>query len=651
MTDPRRGPDSPLRILLVEDEEAHAELVARAFDDSTRPSTLRVVTSIRAARAAIAAETPDLVLADLRLPDGDGLELLAGEPETAGYPVVIMTSHGDEGVAVDTMKTGALDYVVKSEESFAQMPLIAERALRGWGLMVQRRRAEQALRESEEHFRSLIENALDLISILGADGRIHYVSPAVRRVLGYEPEALVGTSILDHVHEADRPNVTAFLSEVFGQPLPRSLVCRVRASDGEFRVLEAVGSARPEGGGARRAVVNSRDISERTRAEAEARRFEGQLRQAQRLETLGMLAGGIAHDFNNILQAILGCAELARASNPGSPVDGYLDRLLEASHRARSLVKQILAFGRRGEAGLRPLLVAPVLQEALRLLKATSPRNIEIRSEARGDLTVLADPTQILQVVMNLGTNAQHAMEEKGGILELRLDRPGADEGIPGMGAGRYVRLRVRDTGHGMPEHVRERIFEPFFTTKGLGKGSGLGLSVVHGIVVGHGGLIRVESAPEEGTVVEVFLPEAEEAEVAGADIEAAVNLEGRHVLYVDDEPLVAATVRDLLESRGARVVARSSPRQALEALGETGAACDVAILDHNMPQMSGVELAQALRRIRPALPIVVVSGYGEALSRDRLAPLGVFSYLPKPFGTADLLRAVGEALRGAGGR
>jgi CheY-like chemotaxis protein len=239
-------------------------------------------------------------------------------------------------------------------------------------------------------------------------------------------------------------------------------------------------------------------------------------------------------------------------------------------------------------------------------------------------------------------------MEEKGGVLDLRLDRPGPDDGIPGMGAGRYVRLRVRDTGHGMPEHVRERIFEPFFTTKGLGKGSGLGLSVVHGIVVGHGGLIRVESVPDEGTIVEVFLPEADEAEVTGTDMAAVVNLEGRHVLYVDDEPLVSATVRDLLESRGARVTSRNAPRLALEALEVAGAACDVAILDHNMPQMSGVELAQALRRIRPGLPIVVVSGYGEALSRDRLAPLGVFSYLPKPFGTADLLRAVGEALRGA---
>jgi len=646
VTGPKRGSQPPLRILLVEDEEAHAELVARAFEVSSRPTTVQVVPSILAAKNAIAAETPDLVLADLRLPDGDGLELVAARPEAAGYPVVIMTSHGDEEVAVDTMKTGALDYVVKSEESFAQMPMIAERALRAWGQVLERRRAEEALRQSEEHFRSLIENAQDLISILGGDGRIHYLSPACQRVLGHEPEALVGESVVDHVHEEDRSLVKGFLGEVFGQSVPHSLVFRMKARDGNYRVIEAIGSARPDAGGPRLAVVNCRDISERTRAEAEARRLEAELRHAQKLETLGTLAGGIAHDFNNILQAILGCAELARASEPSEQVRVYLDRLLEASHRARSLLQKILAFGRRSETERRPLLMAPIVQEALKLLEATSPKDIEIRSEGQGDVTVLADPTQILQVVMNLATNAHHAMEESGGVLEILLSRHEATAETPGLAPGRYSRLRIRDTGHGMAAGVRERIFEPFFTTKGVGKGSGLGLSVVHGIVTSHGGTIRVESTPGQGTTVDVYLPEAEEPETALAGTEVPGTLEGRHILYVDDEPLVAATVRDLLERRGARVSSHGTPRDALAAVRESGGSCDVAVLDHTMPQMSGVDLARALRELRPTLPIVIVSGYGEAINRDRLATLGVFSYLPKPFGTADLLRAIGEALK-----
>jgi PAS domain S-box-containing protein len=500
---------SPARILLVEDDAAHAELMRRAFESSAHHYELTVAATISEARALVEARPPDLVISDLRLPDGDGVELLPRDGGPAAYPVVIITSQGDERVAVDTMKVGALDYVVKTRESLTQMPRIAERALNGFRLIVERQRAEQALREREEHFRSLIENASDLISVIDATGVVQYMSPSGRRILGWPPEQMLGQNLLLHVHDDDQDTVRQALREAIeacGEP--RALSVRVRTASGDYRVLEAVGTAEP-GPAPRRVVVNSRDVTERSQAEEAARRLEAQLRQSQKLEVLGTLAGGIAHDFNNSLQAIQGCAELARASDSQQKARLYLDRLLEATRRGKELVRQILTFGRRAEQDRRQVLLAPILHETLELIRATCPNDVEVRCEVRSDATVLADATQIHQVVMNLCTNAQHAMEARGGTLELSLDtiRVPAAQAAGAPTACRYVRIGVRDTGCGMSPATQERIFEPFFTTKGVGKGTGLGLSVVHGIVTSHGGTLRVESRPGEGALFEVFLP------------------------------------------------------------------------------------------------------------------------------------------------
>ena len=508
-------------ILLVEDDEPHSELIRRAFERSSTRVDLACVGTIREAQAVLAsADTPDLVITDLRLPDGDGLVLLPESRERAAYAVVVMTSHGDEKVAVDAMKTGALDYVVKSEESFARMPDTVDRALRTWSYIVERRRAEEALRAREEHFRSLIENAHDLIWILTSEGGIRYASPACARVLDYSAEELTGRSVFELTAPEKREELQTALRAVFDQPdTPVASIMVLRARDGSERILESIGSARS---GEKRptAIINSRDITERRRAEEEAARLEAQLQQSQRLETLGTLAGGIAHDFNNIVQAIMGCAELAQISLPKeSPALPYISRVSEAALRARGLVQQILSFSRQDESQRSEVEPFRLVDETLALFASTLPPHVRIRQRKEPTGTVLADPTQLHQVLLNLLTNARHATEKKGGTIEIGLESRQVAPGElvhPSLRPGPHVRLWVKDDGEGMSRTVADRVFEPFFTTKPVGQGTGLGLSVVHGIVTRMGGAILVESESGLGTKFEVYIPESRTTPLQG---------------------------------------------------------------------------------------------------------------------------------------
>ena len=510
---------STIDVLLVEDEEAHAELIRRSFEPRAGRMSLTVVTNLREARDHLAKSTPDLALIDLVLPDGKGIELLPkDEPEGTGpkYPIVIMTSHGDEEVAVEAMKAGALNYIVKSGETLASMPQIVEGAMREWGHVTERRRAEEALQSSEEHFRSLIENALDIITVVDAQGTIHYASPSIERTLGYSPRDRVGTNMFGLLHPEDRELVIRKLFEAFDQPeTTQFFESRYQHQDGSTRVLEAVVSTQHQANGSRRGVINSRDVTERKRAEEEKKTLEEQLRYSQKWEIIGSLAGGIANEFNNMLTPILGFAYMALEEAPvGSKTRNGLEHIVTAADRSRNLAEQILAFSRQAEPQRKAIQLQEVVHEALKLLRPSLPANIEIRQRVEVEQdTVIADPDQMHQVLMNLCTNAHHAMSD-GGVLDVCLDMVEVDSEFERIHtrphAGSYIRLTVKDTGHGMDPETKERVLEPFFTTTGSGERSGLGLSVAHGIVVSHGGDLMVESEPEKGTAIHVYLPLAD---------------------------------------------------------------------------------------------------------------------------------------------
>jgi len=396
---------------------------------------------------------------------------------------------------------------------------------------------------------------------------------------------------------------------------------------------------------------------------------ESQLRQAQKMEAIGVLAGGIAHDFNNILQAILGFATLAQEeaqvidTQRSVLIANDLDRVVRATQRGRELINRILLFSRRREQEQQPVNVADVISETVGLLANTIPATIEVRTEiAAGCGSIMADPARINQMLLNLATNAFHAMEQQGGILtfELRPSAPHEDPLKPASLATRdMVALTVTDTGCGMDKTTLDRLYDPFFTTKDVGKGTGLGLSVVHGIVADHGGEIIIESAVGRGTAVHVFLPvlvdtDAEflvtRPEPTGADLPVG-TITGRRILFVDDEPDIAALGKALLEKQGHDVLALHDSQTALEHLHDSAQEFDLLITDLTMPHKTGIQIADEVSRIRPALPVVLITGLNDLPAVDYLEHAQIRGVLRKPFGGEALREIVGRILQQAAGR
>ncbi|HKP61692.1 MAG TPA: response regulator [Polyangiales bacterium] len=369
--------------------------------------------------------------------------------------------------------------------------------------------------------------------------------------------------------------------------------------------------------------------------------LEERLRQSQRMEAIGQLAGGIAHDFNNILAAIIGNAELARLDlKPEHPAFTSLVEILRAGQRAKELTQRILTFSRPSTYRLKPIQLQPVLQEAERLLRATLPAGIDLAFITPAEVpAVRADASQIHQVVLNLVTNAWHAMENRPGRIETQLEACRVDSSEsrthPDLPAGAYVRLTVRDTGVGMDESTLEHVFEPFFTTKAPGHGAGLGLSVVHGIVRGHGGAIFASSQLGRGTTFEVYFPACEEGtKVSSTELTPPRDVCGRgeHILYIDDEESLVYLAVRFLERGGYRVDGFTRGQEALKAFRAEPRSYDVVITDNNMPGMSGMELAQQLMRIRPDAPVALTSGYLRPSEIQAAHALGIREVIPKPY-------------------
>ncbi len=395
------------------------------------------------------------------------------------------------------------------------------------------------------------------------------------------------------------------------------------------------------------------EIAERKMAEEQRKKLEMQLQQAQKMEAIGTLAGGIAHDFNNILGAILGNAEMARSDvQAGTDLADDLDEVIKASHRARELVKQILAFSRQDDAECIPLQPADIVREAMKMLRPSIPSTIEIQQTiASSTGLVMADPTHIHQILINLCTNALHAMENDGGRLEISL----ADVVLhkddlskePDVTPGRFVQLSIKDSGRGIDPEIQSKIFDPYFTTKEVGKGTGLGLSIVHGIVKSYGGLISLASERGKGAAFHVFLPVIEQETLS--DLKSyEIILSGRErILFVDDEKMLVEMGRKMLERLGYRITARASSLEALETFQGMPDQFDLVITDQTMPGMTGLELAKRLLQIRPDIPIILCTGYSTIISEDMAKAAGVREFALKPLAKRDITRLIRNVLDG----
>ncbi len=501
-------------------------------------------------------------------------------------------------------------------------------------------------KQAEERFRLLVETAPTGILICDEKGRITEANAQLQRMFGYAREELVGQAVEILVPDQHRGSHVAHRQDYVNSPQTRpmgvGMELRGRRKDGTTFPLEiSLGPLTTSQGTSISSTVV--DISER-------KKLEKQLQVSQRLESVGQLAAGIAHDFNNILTAITGNAKLALIDLPADhPVQQNLAEIQKGSLRATQLVRQILTFGRRDAPKLQVIKLTPVVEEALKLLRAGVRAGIDIRTRFDSGLPdVFADSTQIHQIIMNLAANAADAMAKQSvGILEIRLQPVFVDAELtrttPELHEGRYIRVSVRDTGCGMDKATTARIYEPFYTTKPVGEGTGLGLSVVHGIMKTHGGAITVYSEPGKGTVFQLYLPVAHETaeEVRPLRTQGEFRGHGERVLYVDDEePLVFLMTR-MLTQLGYKVTGCTEPAKALETFRSGPNDFDVLVSDLSMPEMSGVDLAREVLQIRPGMPILIASGYIRPEDNEAVRNLGLPDLLLKPDTIDDLSRSL----------
>jgi PAS domain S-box-containing protein len=519
--------------------------------------------------------------------------------------------------------------------------------------------SQRALRESEERYALAMEGANEGHWDWDVPADRLFLSPRMRVLDGLSPDSTVasGSEWMSRVamHEEDRPRVESAMREHMEGRVPRFEVeYRVRHPGGEWHWLLARGRCSFDAAGKpSRFVGSAMDITDQKQAQLERERLEAQLRHSQKMEAVGTLAGGIAHDFNNVLGAILGYGELALQHAAGnSALRRYLDNVMHAAERAKLLVERILGFSRSGLGDLVLVNVQSVVNETLELLAGSLP--IGVRLERRleaGDAAVIGDPTYLHQVTMNLCTNAVQAME-RGGVLGVTVQRLHAAEVRPlargSLVPGDYVRLTVADTGAGIPAEVVERIFDPFFTTKNVGEGTGLGLSLVHGIVADLGGAIDVSSTMGEGTRFEIWLPVAGEASAASTEPAGDPPYgRGETVMVVDDEEQLVELAEEVVAKLGYEPVGFVSSTAALQAFRAEPQRFDAVITDEMMPDLKGTELARQIRALRPSVPILLMSGRAVASVVDRAAQIGVNEVLRKPLHQREIADSLARVLGG----
>ena len=503
--------------------------------------------------------------------------------------------------------------------------------------IVERKKAEDALLESEERFRALHNASFGGITIHDK-GLILECNKGLSEITGYDYNELIGMDGLSLISEDTRDKVIQNINAGY----EKSYEAKGVRKDGQIYPIRLEAKNIPYKKKKVR-VVEFRDITEIKRFEKEKLKLETQLQKAQRMESIGTLAGGIAHDFNNILFPILGYADMLLADIPeDSPFRDSLNEIYTSALRAKALVKQILTFSRQDTNELILMKMQPIIKEALKLIRSTIPTTIDIIQDIRADCgTIKADPTQIHQIIMNLTTNAFHAMEETGGELKVSLKEVelGADDVITlDMMSGVYACFTIADTGTGMDKDIIERIFDPFFTTKEHGKGTGMGLSVVHGIVKTMRGSIHVYSEPGKGTQFHVYFPiEKSSFEEQSIQTEEPVRGGTEQILLVDDELVIMKMLQQILERLGYKVTSHTSSIETLEIFHTSPDKFDMVITDMAMPNMPGDKLSAELIKIRPDIPILICTGFSEKMTEEKVASMGIKDFILKPIVMKDL--------------
>jgi PAS domain S-box-containing protein len=565
-------------------------------------------------------------------------------------------SRGEWDVSLPNLKTN--DEVAQLATAFGEMSVKLALMYQNFQDNLEKiERSQEALAAERERLAVTLRSIGDGVITTDVDGVIVLINKMAEAMTGWNQESGMGKPLHEVFHIIDknrRESSKNPLEEVISKgkvsSLPKETV--LIDIDGKERMISYSGAPiLDRDGKILGGILVFHDITERKKAENEKAKLETQLVQVQKMEAIGTLAGGIAHDFNNILGAIVGFTELTMQSVPRDSQDYHnLNQVLKAGERARDLVKQILTFSRQAAHEKKPIQIGSVIKEALKLLRASLPTTIEIKQNLMApSALILADPSRIHQIMMNLGANAAHAMREEGGLLEVSLEEASLDRDDlgqhPNLTPGLYVQLVVRDTGQGMDQEVMDRIFEPFFTTKEVGDGTGMGLAVVHGIVKSSGGEIMVSSQPGQGTTFTILLPKVASEVATAPAVTAPLPTGDESILFIDDEEMLGVMTKGILQKLGYQVVTQTSSLEALKIFQVNPGKFDLVITDQTMPHLTGMQLAKQLRQLRPDIPIILCTGYSEKVSAETIEAEGINDLLMKPFIMRDLAETVRKVL------
>jgi PAS domain S-box-containing protein len=681
-----------MNILIVDDDETNTYLLESMLKGSGH--AVQSAANGEEALERLAAGRYDLIISDILMPVMDGFQLCrkVKTDETFRHiPFIVYTAtYTDPRDEAFAKKIGADRFVQKPCEPDIFMGVVEElmaadgspkedrqpkqgaeeeilklynerlvrkleqKMLQAEREIQKRKEVEETLKENEETLRRITTSAQEAIVMMDDQGKVSFWNEAAERIFGYSKQEILGSDLHcmlapSQYIETYRHRFPHFTQTGQGPAVNRVTELIGKKKDGsEFFIELSLSSVKIHGKW--HAIGIIRDITIRKRNETEQKELAKKLQQAQKMEAIGTLAGGIAHDFNNILAAIMGYTELSLGKvEEGSNIKRYLNEVFSAGKRAKDLVNQILAVAREAKEEIRPIQVSTLVKEVLKLIRSTIPTTIDVRQDLQSDSLIMGSPTRVHQILMNLCTNAAHAMQDQGGVLKIGLKDVTIKKMPPassfGLKTGDYIELTVSDTGAGISPDIIGSIFEPYFTTKTAGEGTGLGLSVVHGIVESYGGKITAHSALGKGSTFTIFFPITKMSTANHSHASEKLPMGSERILLLDDEVAIARMGSQMLASLGYSVTERTSSIEALELFRTRPNDFDLVITDMTMPNLTGDQLAVELMKIRPDIPVILCTGYSKKLSDETVRELGIKALAHKPIVMSDLSKIIRTVL------